>query len=428
MTPLDAPFDTRPADWLGYDEARARILAEARPLPAEPVSVLAARGRVLAAPLTAPFRLPPWDNSAMDGYAVRAHDLDPQDPTPLVVVGESRAGGPTVGPLGAGQAIRIMTGAPVPPGADAVVRAEDTHLDGEHLVVERAVAAGRNIRRGGEDFEAGASIGEVGALLTPARIALLVAAGCTEIPVHRRPRVSVLTSGDELLPPGSVDAVRQGHGVIDSNSAMLVAQAREAGAEAASTLALPDRADALRAGIERACAGTDLLVTVGGASVGAHDLFKRVLDGMGYRPSFWRIRMRPGSPVSFGHLPGPDGPVAVLGLPGNPSSAFVTFELFGRPYLEALAGLRQPGPRTARARAGVALVGASGLTVFARVRVRDDGAERVVEPTGPQGSGLISPLASADALALIPPDPGRIAAGAPCDILWLGRSPGAPDA
>ncbi|MEZ4417831.1 MAG: molybdopterin molybdotransferase MoeA [Gemmatimonadota bacterium] len=421
----EAPFESRAADWLTYEEARARILAAAQPLGSESVTLDEALDRVLSERVEAAFRMPPWDNSAMDGFAVRSADLRPGAEVELTVIGDALAGGEAPPSVGAGHAVRIMTGAPLPVGADQVVRVEDTEQSGQVVRVRADPSSGQNIRSGGEDFAEGDTLLEPHDVVTPARLGVLAASGRTHLAVHRRPRIVVLTAGDELLAPGSVAAVAEGRGVIDSNGPMLRAQARSCGALVESTPTLPDRADVLEVAIREAASRADVLLTVGGASVGAHDLFKRVLDGLGYRPDFWRIRMRPGSPVSFGTLTYDGRVVPVLGLPGNPSSAFVTFELFARPLLQRLGGRIHIGLRMDRVRAGSRLRGAQGLTVFARVRMEPAlQGEWVAHPSGPQGSGLISPLARADALALIPPTPGEVPAGAPLTVLWLSEPVG----
>ena len=415
-------FDSQAADWLDFEEARTRILAHARPLPVVEVALSEARDAVLAEDVTAPFSMPPWDNSAMDGYAVRGEDLPaPPEIASLRLVGESRAGARWAGTLAAGQTVRIMTGAPVPDGADTVVRFEDTEIgDDDRVRVLVAPMRGRNVRKGGEDFEAGRLLAEPGRILTPALLALLATAGRARVLVHRRPRVAILSSGDELLPLGSVDAVAAGSGIIDSNSLMLAAQTGELSADVLSFGAIADRMSAVEAALREAHAGADLIVTAGGASVGAHDLFRPALRRLGFVQDFWRIRLRPGSPVSMGTLNLDGRGVPVLGLPGNPSSAFVTFHLFARPFVQRLSGRPVADFVTRRARVAAPIRGAAKLTMFARVDL-SRGADGALEarPSGAQGSGLLRPLAEAKGLAVVPGDRATLGVGDSVDVVPL---------
>ena len=398
-----------PADWLGVDEARARVLAMVSPLPSEQASLALALNRALAAPIVAGATLPPWDNSAMDGYAVRGADLVgalPDRPVQLRVVGETRAGERWDGVVGHMEAVRIMTGGPIPRQADSVVRVEDTDREARAgvVLVRSERDRGRNLRPSGQDMRPGDRLLEAGEVLAPGGIAAAAAAGLTEVSVHRRPRVCVLTSGDELRAPDRFDDVREGRGIPDTNAPLLLAAAAELGALATSLGPVRDEISAVRECLETALAGdADLLVTVGGASMGRTDLFREVLSDMGLEPSFWRIRMRPGSPFSAGLLPRADGSaLPLLGLPGNPVSAYVTFHLFVREALLRLAGHRHTGLPVMHALAGATLSGGGTLTHFLRVRVESREGAFVVTPTGPQGSGLVSGLAHTDGLAVVP--------------------------
>lgn len=434
MKVVDRPdFESRPADWLGVEEARARTLGAAASVSTAPQSVplWEAPGRALAEDMRATAMLPPWDNSAMDGYAVRAADITgaaPDRPAVLEVTGLLHAGEIPSAHVGRSEAVRIMTGAPLPPGADSVVRREDT--DGEEhpgrVMVFAACDRGQNVRPGGQDMHPGDLVLEAGHTVTTGTVGVLAALGCDSVVVQARPTVALLATGDELRPPSRYGDVRAGHGVPDSNGPMLAAAVRGAGAIPEIVDVVPDRREALASAIERA-RNADVLVTVGGASMGEADMVKRVLDGLGFQQDFWRVRMRPGSPFGFGWLPTADGRQPVFGLPGNPSSAFVTFEVFVRPFLLKAGGHDRVHRRSLLCRAGEDIRGAEGLTLFSRVSV--DGATRppTAVLTGPQGSGLVRSLALADGLAVVPEGRDVIPAGAEVEVLLVRDAPNGPD-
>jgi len=415
-------FESRLADWLVVAEAQRRILAASTPLEEEHVPLLDSIGRALAEEATARATLPPWDNSAMDGYAARSEDVrgaSPEMPKTLRVIGLVRAGEARAGSVGEGEAIRIMTGAPLPAGCDSVVRVEDTDGEAEAGTV-RVYSdrdAGRNVRPGGEDMRAGDRVLERGATVHVGAVAVLAALGRTRVLVHRRPRVAILTTGDELRTPDRYEDVLAGAGVPESNGPMLAAAVLEAGGDAVSLGVAPDDPDAVRSALRRG-RGADVLVTVGGASMGEADLVKRVLDGEGFSQEFWRVQMRPGSPFGFGFLPAAR-PQPVFSLPGNPSSAFVTFELFVRPFLLRLAGHRRVHRPRLRCTAGEALRGAPNLEVYLRVTVDARGTPPTVRTTGPQGSGLVHGLASAGGLAILPLGVAAIEPGEAVDVILL---------
>ncbi|MGD8322705.1 MAG: molybdopterin molybdotransferase MoeA, partial [Gemmatimonadota bacterium] len=418
-------FERREADWLDVATAQARILADVRVLPLEAVPLLDALGRVLGEDLTATATLPPWDNSAMDGYAVRGEDIADASgahPVQLRVVGRVHAGetaSPTVGP---GEAVRIMTGAPIPPGADSVVRVEDTDAE----VVEGTVQvvdgrdAGRNVRPGGEDVRSGERVLRAGDVVGPGAVGVAAAIGRDRVRVPRRPSVALLPTGDELRRVDRYEDVRSGLGVPESNTPMLAAAVVAAGGVPHDLGVTPDDPAALRSAVERS-AQADVLVTMGGASMGEADLVKRVLDDAGYRQAFWRVTMRPGSPFSFGFLTRPDRLQPVFGLPGNPASAFVTFELFVRPFLLRLGGHRAVHRRRVRGRAGERLPGAGDRTMFLRVTLDDRASPPVVRSTGPHGSGLVRGLARVAGLAIVPAGRGAVEEGEAVDVLLLDR-------
>ena len=418
-------FEAREADWISVAEAERRILAAAVPLPSERVPLLAALGQALAQPVTARARLPPWDNSAMDGYAVRAGEVTPataERPVSLRVVGEAPAGVRIARAVGSGEAVRIMTGGPLPPGADSVIRVEDTDREeGEPGVVRIRSSrdAGKNVRPGGQDMRPGDVVLVAGTSVGPGQIGVAAAAGHATLEVHRRPRVAILSSGDELRGADHFDDVARGDGIPETNGPTLQAAAQEAGCLGPPPGLARDDPASIRERIDEA-READVLVTSGGASMGEADLLKRVLDEMGFELAFWRVTLRPGSPFSFGWLAQPGGgPLPVFGLPGNPASAFVTFELFVRPFLLRLGGHRRVYRRVLTAVAGEALPSAPRLTHVHRVVLEEDGGEAVARLTGPQGSGLVSSLGSAQGLAVVPPGVGGIPRGEPVRVILL---------
>lgn len=421
-------FESRAADWLSGGEALARVMEHARALPALRLPVEAARGMALARPVESPVTLPPWDNSAMDGYAVRGDSIagaSPEAPRTLRVTGALQAGEVGRVTVGAGEAVRIMTGTPVPKGADCVVRVEDTDAEREpgRVAVFSERDRGRNVRPAGQDMRAGETVLPRGTTLGAGQLGVLAACGLTTVEVHRRPVAAVLASGDEIAPAERFAEVAAGRAIPDTNGPMLAAAVAEAGGEGVRPGIARDTEESVREHLLRGAAQADLLITIGGASMGEGDLFKRVLDELGYEPGFWRARIRPGSPFGFGHLPVEGrASVPVFGLPGNPASAFVTFHVFARPFISALAGHRHPFPPVVRARAGVAMGGPRGLAVYPRVRLLPaSGGGWTVVLSGHQSSALVAPTGRADGLAVIPEGVERIGEGEEVDVLLFGR-------
>jgi len=385
------------------DEALALVLARVAPLPAENVSIAQAAGRVLAEAAVARIDLPPFDSSAMDGFAVRAADT----PGRLTVVGQSAAGSPADRELGAGEAIVISTGAVVPAGADAVVPVERTTGDVE---VER-VALGDNVRPRGGDVRAGAVVAGGGSFLTPARVGALAAAGVAAVRCRRRPRVTVLATGSELRPPGEPLAPGE---IYESNTVLLGAQLASAGAVVTVLDPVGDDAAATRAALERGLEG-DVLVTSGGVSVGPHDLVRGALADLGAEEVLWRVAVKPGKPVAFAVR----GATLVFGLPGNPVSSLVDFELFVRPALLALQGAREPGPAYLPGRLGSPLRRNEHRDELVRARTRVERDAVVLEPLRGQESHMIVRSAEASALVLVPHGVGAVPEGAPVRYLTL---------
>lgn len=405
---------------LGVAEASARILAGIEPLGAERVALLDAAGRVLATPVASPLTLPAWDNSAMDGYAVRAADIEPareDAPVSLRVLESVQAGEFPSRQVEAGTAIRIMTGAPVPEGADSVVRVEDTNGATDVVVVTSARDARRNIRPRGEDIETGVVVLDRGVSLGAAQIGVLASVGAASVDVHRRPRVAFMSSGDEIVDLDRFHEALAGRKIVTSNSYTLHALIRAAGGEPLNLgIARDDPAD-LRERMQRA-AGCDLLITSAGMSAGEYDYVRSVLAELGVTLDVWKVRMRPGAPLGFGRLHG----MPWIGLPGNPVSTMVTFELFVRPVLRRMLG----HTRLFRRPVAVTLeepvkIGAK-LTHFLRaiVTVRADGSLGA-RLTGPQGSGILTSMSLANALLVVPEDRPQVAAGETLHALLLAE-------
>jgi molybdopterin molybdotransferase len=401
-------------------EASARILADVRALGAERVPLRSSLGRVLSEDVISPIEHPPWDNSSMDGYAVRASDVTGATAgagVRLPVLETVRAGQRPTRAIEPGTAIRVMTGAPVPAGADTVIRVEDTDGGEDQVVIRDDRDAGRNVRPRGEDLRVGDVALRSGSVVDAAKLGVLASIGCADVPVHRRPRVAVLASGDELVDVDGFEAVLRGDRIVSSNSYTIGASVRALGAEVEDLGLVPDDPDAYRERIESA-RGCDLLITSGGVSVGAYDFTKDVLRSLGADLQLWRVRMRPGAPLGFGVL----GDMPWLGLPGNPVSAMVTFELFARPLIRRLRGetaiFRQP----IRVRLVDDVSIAAPLTHFLRAVVewRTDAAWARL--TGPQGSGLLTSMAKANALLIVPPDRPVIRAGELANALLLGEA------
>ena len=414
-------FEVRSADWLTAPEAQRRILEHAEPLPPLRVALGDALGRALADGWVSSVTLPPWDNAAMDGYAVRGADIAsaaPESPAVLQVVGVSHAGAPASPRVGPREAVRIMTGAPVPEGADSVIRVEDT--DAEQVPgtvsVLRTRDRDRNIRPAGQDLRPGDRVLEPGDTIHAGTVGLLAALGAQEVLVHGAPRVAILVTGDELRDASRYDDVRGGLGIPESNGPMLAAAIVEAGGVPLHLGATPDSSEALADAVRRA-AEADVLVTVGGAALGEADLVKRVLDQEGFRSDFWRVRMRPGSPFGFGWLTRGDRAQPVFGLPGNPASAFVTFEVFVRPFLRRLGGHAAPHRLRLTCRAGEPFAG-GGRALFLRVQVDGSSSPPTVRTTGPQSSGLVRGLAAAQGLAIIPKG-ASVAQGGDVEVILL---------
>jgi molybdopterin molybdotransferase len=449
-----APSRAEEGPLVSVEEARGRILGRiSGALAVEDVLVTDSLGRVVAGEGRATTDLPPWDNSAMDGYAVRAVDLaGASEGTPIVleIAGESAAGKAAGVAVAPGTAVRIATGAPLPDGADAVVQVElTTPLDRDgraaggrgrqadgplpaKVAIHSPVAAGASIRRRGGDLAAGSLILVPGQLVRPALLGLAAGAGVVRVAVHRRPRVAVLATGDEIRPAGTALGPS---GIPDANGPGLRAMATAAGAEVIDLGIALDRLDDVAARLRRGVAQADVVIVSGGVSVGPYDVVRTAFDAVG-TIDLWRVAIQPGKPFAFGTAARPEGgSVLLFGLPGNPASSYVTFELFVRPAIRALAGLTdlfrpaEPGVlQEATTKSG-------GRRAYLRVEVeRDaqgsparDAAGRLMvhlagsRQTAGQGSHVLSTLASADALAAVSESLEDVPAGTQVDVSWLDR-------
>ncbi len=407
---------------LNVDSALKNILAAVRPLPSESISLAETLDRVIARDIVSPVDLPPFDNSAMDGYAIRHQDsaaANAANPVALSVVMDIPAGAAPTGVLETGQAARIMTGAPIPPGTSAVIPVEDTDDDwykGEAAPVPatvrlfRALRADENIRRAGESIAAGHRIMAAGTALGPAEIGMLAGIGCAKVDVIRQPKVVILSSGDELVDVHQTPAPGQ---IRDSNSYSVAALVRAGGGVAIRLPIARDSLDSVRALYRRALEiHPDLIISTAGVSVGAADFVKTVLDELG-DIDFWRINMRPGKPLAFGSLQG----IPFFGLPGNPVSAMVTFEVLARPALARISG-REFKRKTISAVTADALK-SDGRRSYIRVTISRSDKGFIAHSTGIQSSGALMSMVLADGLAVVPEGTEFLPAGTELTVLLL---------
>ena len=394
-------------------EALQRVLAVASALPAETVALNDALGRVLNDDMAALRTQPPAAVSAMDGYAVRAADVG-LAPVTLTLIGEVAAGHPFEGEVGAGQAARIFTGGVMPAGADTVVIQELTAREGDAVTIQKPTAKGRNVRDQGIDFAKDQILLRKGRRLTDRDLMLAAAMNHPTVRVHRRPKVAVLGTGDELVPPGSTPGPGE---IVYSNGFALIAMARSEGAEVIDLGIARDRIEDIAAAVRRARDwGADILLTSGGASVGEHDLVQRALASEGLELSFWRVALRPGRPMMHGRL----GAMQVLGVPGNPVSSYVCAFLFLVPLIRRLSGRDDVERAPEMARLGCDLPANDGRADYMRATLSPGPDGPIATPLPVQDSSLMAPLAKADCLLIRASDAPAAAAGSPCVILKLG--------
>ncbi|MEB2843490.1 molybdopterin molybdenumtransferase MoeA [Rhizobiales bacterium RZME27] len=399
---------------LPVEDAKARLAALTRPVTQiEMVPLIEAAGRVLGRPVAAHLTQPPFNASAMDGYAIRATDT-PEIGSELTVIGTASAGHAFDGEIGPGEAVRIFTGAPVPEGADTILIQEDAEkLDGNRIRTTFAVTPGRHIRPRGQDFAQGEAVLSAGMQLDFSTLTLAAATNNAKLPVYRKPVIAILATGDELVQPGSVLGPAQ---IVASNTFGVAALARDNGAEVLDLGIVPDDKAQIEKAISMArLAGADVLVTIGGASVGDHDLVQGVLKSVGMELDFWRIAMRPGKPLMVGSL----GDMQVLGLPGNPVASLVCSLLFLEPTLRKLAHLPER-KREAEALTSRTLAGNDLRQDFLRAKLsRNDDGKLVADAYGKQDSSMMKILAQSDCLVIRPPHAPELPEGSPCPVILL---------
>ncbi len=396
---------------LAVDDAVARVVAACRALPAEQIALSDSLGRVLAEDVVARLTKPPFDCSAMDGFAVRAEDVS-RVPATLALIGVAHAGGAFDGSLGPGEAVRIFTGAPLPAGADTILIQENADLDGARVTARASVGAGRHVRRAGIDFRVGERGARAGTRMDARAIALTAAMNVPWLRVHRRPRVAILATGDEIVMPGEPVGPNQ---IVSANSLALTALVTEAGGVPVALGIARDTPESLLTAMAGA-AGADLVVLTGGASVGDHDLVRPVLSKAGLELTFWSIAMRPGRPLVFGTYHG----VPLLGLPGNPVSTLVCGLLFVRPAIERMQGLAATAHAIERGVLGRDLPANDYRQDYLRSALaRNPDGTRVVTPFDLQDSSMLATLAEAGALAVRPPHAPAAKAGDPIAYMPL---------
>ncbi|AKT39719.1 gephyrin-like molybdotransferase Glp [Chondromyces crocatus] len=399
---------------ISFDEALDRLLTSATPLGAERVPLDEAAGRILAEDLLAHEALPPFDHTAMDGYALALDTLVGDAPWSLPVRGESAAGGP-LPTLEPGAACRIFTGARLPEGADTIVPQEDVERTGDTITLQTPPQRGTWIRRRGADLALGAIALARGARLTPGKVALAAALDRPVLLVTRRPLVTILCSGDELRAPGIPG---EPGSIPESNGYFVAAAARAAGAIARIAPFVADDPDHARDAVRHALRGADLVVTIGGVSVGDRDVMRPALEAAGVTLDFWRVAIKPGKPLCVGRATQGDATTHVLGLPGNPASASLTFTLFGLPLLRALQGDLSPHAPRLSVRIRGSVRRQPGRTEFLRARLDVTSGELVAHLFPNQASGAVTSFAEADALILVPADKDHVADG---ERLWALR-------
>jgi molybdopterin molybdotransferase len=394
---------------LSVEEAQDRIIAAARPTPAEQIGLADALGRVLAEDLAARRTQPPMDVSAMDGYAVRAEDVATV-PVTLKIVGHAPAGDSHDDTVGPGEAVRIFTGGPVPDGADSIVIQEDTESDGKTVTIKESVKLGNYVRPAGLDFREGDLLLESGRLLSVRDVGLAAAMNRPWLMVRRKPRITILATGDEVVMPGDPIGRNQ---IVSSNGLALSAAVRAFGGEPVLLGIAPDDRDAL-ARMAAGAAGSEMLLTTGGVSVGEHDLVQSVLGDEGLEVDFWRIAMRPGKPLMFGHI----GDTMTIGLPGNPVSTLVCAMIFVQPAIRRMLGMAEPRPYTVKARLAAPLPQNDRRQDYLRSTSEQDahGALRVTSYEK-QDSSMMAPLAKADCLIVRPPHAEAANAGDIVDVI-----------
>jgi molybdopterin molybdotransferase len=404
---------------LTVEQAREGIMSRITALSVERVDVMSALGRVLAEPIVSRATIPPWPNSSMDGYALRAQDTN-GEPVELAVVGTISAGSVPPRALRAGESMRIFTGAPLPDGADAVVPQEDVATDGRRVTVRGRIAPGAYVRPAGEDVRVGDVVVQPGGTIGPAEVGLLATLGYSQVRVYRRPRVAILSTGNEIADLGTQPGPAQ---IPNTNTYSLMAQVIDAGGEPVNLGVARDQLEAINERVRWGLTSADVLVTSAGVSVGELDLVRESLQRSGAELHLWQVSMRPGKPITFGTTPSGR---PVFGLPGNPVSAMVTFELFVRPALRRMAGATSIDRPRLRARALEPIANPGSRRGYLRVTLTPDAQGCGARLTGDQGSAILRSMVLADGLAVVAPDT-TVAAGEAVDVIVLraleARSP-----
>jgi molybdopterin molybdotransferase len=402
---------------ISVEEALKRILDSISPLGLEKVSILDALGRVIGEDICAGRAIPPKDNSAMDGYALRAEDTrgaSSEKPILLEIVEDIPAGAIPIKRIEAGQAARIMTGAPLPEGTDAIVRMEDTRKEEDRVALFVEVKKGQDIRHEGEDVRQGEKVISRGEIIRPAEVGMLASLGRSFILVHQRPLVAIVATGDELV---DIDEAPSPWKIVSSNSYSLAALVRECGGIPLQIGIAKDRREDLIAKLQ-ASMRADLIVSSGGVSAGDYDLVKEIMQEAGNRMQFWQVAMKPGRPLAFGSL----RDVPIVGLPGNPVSSMISFEQFIRPAILKMLGHVNLFRRTVRARLGEDIRKKKGIRHFIRARVRRDGEDYAVVTTGEQGSGILKSMVRANGLIILPEEATVVRKGSTVTVQLLDDS------
>jgi molybdopterin molybdotransferase len=402
---------------ISVEEARNRILDAVSPLALEKVSILDALGRVIGEDIYAGRAIPPKDNSTMDGYALRAADArgaSAKSPVHFTVVENIPAGAIPSNRVGSGEAARIMTGAPIPEGADAVIRMEDAREEDARVAIRVEAEPGQNIRRAGEDVRKGEHVIPRGEIIRAAEVGMLASLGRSFIFVHQRPLVAIVATGDELA---DIDEPPSDWKIVSSNTYSLAALIRECGAVPLQIgIALDNREDLLKK--FRAAMRADLIVSSGGVSVGDYDLVKKIMQEVGNAMQFWQVAMKPGRPLAFGLLEA----IPAVGLPGNPVSTMVSFEQFVRPAILKMLGHNNLFRRTVQARLEQGIEKRAGIRHFVRARIRRDGEGYAVVATGERGSGILKPMVRANGLIVLPEEAATVRQGDTVTVQLLDDS------
>lgn len=399
---------------ISVEQARAIILSHIQPLGAERVAITACLGRVLAEQVRAPFNVPSFDNSAMDGYAVRHADIaeaSPDRPVTLTLLGDLPAGAVPSERVTKGLALRIMTGAAIPEGADTVVMQEDTRANGQTVTILKAPEKGANIRRAGEDIRAGELLFERGTILRPGHIGTLASIKRSVLSVYQRPQVAIVSTGDELV---DIDQELTAGKIVTSNSYSLAALVADCGAHPIVLAIARDTHEELTRRLREALRA-DMILTSGGVSVGDYDFVKPVLQELGFDMKFWKVAMRPGQPLAFGTI----GTTPVFGLPGNPVSAMVSFEQFVRPAIRKMSGCTKLYRRTITALCRDRVAARPGRTFFVRCVVTEENGVYYATTTGDQGSGILMSMARANGLMIVPDTGSGLSPGDPVQVQIL---------